>query len=160
MSNPDEMVSVIITRAGLQTRGQIHQVGEVVQIARQYVKDGVANGYWRLGDDGIPANESYLANGFEANRTKSPLLTAAEAAELLNISESTVRQLMAKGLIPVVRIEGSVRVHRADLSRWLDPRKVEQELSEGQHVVSSTYVSYDPPADVAAFRGEVSHDSR
>jgi excisionase family DNA binding protein len=44
-----------------------------------------------------------------------PLHTVAEAAEILNVSEKTVRRLMDDGHLRKIRIGGLVRIDPADL---------------------------------------------
>src|SRR5262245_22001960 len=52
------------------------------------------------------------------------LLTADQAAELLAISPSTLKELTApRGPIPVVRIGRSVRYSRATLAEWISQRE-------------------------------------
>ena len=48
-----------------------------------------------------------------------PLLTAPQVAELLNISPRTVRRLIARGELAVVRIGRSVRIRAAVLERLM-----------------------------------------
>jgi excisionase family DNA binding protein len=50
-----------------------------------------------------------------ARRHVVPLLTAPQVAELLNISPRTVRRLIARGELAVVRIGRSVRIRAAAL---------------------------------------------
>ena len=50
---------------------------------------------------------------------RSPLLTAAEVAALLQVSLRTVRRLIADGSLPVVRIGRSVRVSGEALNAFL-----------------------------------------
>lgn len=63
------------------------------------------------------------------------LVTKAEAAELLGISESVIGKLIARGELPVVRAETRlVRIRVVDLHRWaaehLCCRSDEQNLLE------------------------------
>jgi len=46
------------------------------------------------------------------------LLTAAQVARSLSLSERYVRALMARGDLKVKRIGGAVRVHRDELARF------------------------------------------
>jgi excisionase family DNA binding protein len=48
------------------------------------------------------------------------IITIAEAAQLLGLSESTVYRLARENKIPVVRIGASVRVNRRQLEQWID----------------------------------------
>ena len=52
------------------------------------------------------------------------LLTAAEVAEALALSERSVRSLIAQGALPVVRVGArAVRVHPDDLQRFIQERR-------------------------------------
>jgi excisionase family DNA binding protein len=55
--------------------------------------------------------------------TRLELLTAAEAATMLRIKESTLREHTRRGLIPHLRIGRAVRYDAADLAAWLETRK-------------------------------------
>ena len=46
------------------------------------------------------------------------LLTIPAAAELLSVSTSTVKRLVARGELPSVKIEGARRIHKADLEDY------------------------------------------
>jgi excisionase family DNA binding protein len=48
-------------------------------------------------------------------KTPEPLHTVLEAAEILNVSEKTVRRLIKDGRLREIRIRGSVRIDPADL---------------------------------------------
>jgi excisionase family DNA binding protein len=52
----------------------------------------------------------------------TPLLTVPEAADHLRFSVRTVRQLIADGLLPVVRIGVRVRIRPTDLCRFVEDR--------------------------------------
>jgi excisionase family DNA binding protein len=47
-------------------------------------------------------------------------LRPAEAAELLSISRSKAYELIAAGVLPSVRVGGSVRVPAGQLHAWID----------------------------------------
>ncbi len=47
------------------------------------------------------------------------MLTVSEAAERLNVSERTVRRLIAEGKIRIYRIRRSIRIREADLLDYL-----------------------------------------
>jgi excisionase family DNA binding protein len=51
---------------------------------------------------------------------ESPLLTLAEAAQYLNVSERRVRSLWDKRLIPCVKIGTSLRFRRSALDSFID----------------------------------------
>ncbi|HCJ52620.1 MAG TPA: hypothetical protein DIS62_02480 [Candidatus Kerfeldbacteria bacterium] len=52
------------------------------------------------------------------------LLTIAEVAEALKISESTVRRWQQQRLIPFLKIGGSVRFSKSDLEMYLEEKRV------------------------------------
>lgn len=47
------------------------------------------------------------------------LLTVAETAAKLHVSEKTVRRLIAKGALPALRVGGAVRVDPLELDEFL-----------------------------------------
>ena len=51
-----------------------------------------------------------------------PLLRPAQVAELLGVSRSRVYQLIAAGVIPVVRVGGAIRIPQAAWEEWLRGR--------------------------------------
>ena len=53
------------------------------------------------------------------------LLTIAGVAEFLKISESTVRRLQQRRLIPFFKVGGSVRFAKSDLVSYLEKQRVE-----------------------------------
>jgi excisionase family DNA binding protein len=54
----------------------------------------------------------------------TPLLTTAEAAELLHLSPFTIRQYATNGVLPVVRVNARVlRFARADVAALMAPAK-------------------------------------
>ena len=55
----------------------------------------------------------------EARRGLPALLTCAEVAEQLQLSERHVRRLMAAGALPVHRFGAAVRISRDDLARYI-----------------------------------------
>jgi excisionase family DNA binding protein len=67
---------------------------------------------WTAPRPGLPRE---AAQGMIARRHVVPLLTAPQVAELLNISPRTVRRLIARGELAVVRIGRSVRIRAAAL---------------------------------------------
>ena len=44
-----------------------------------------------------------------------PLYTVAQAADILNVSQKTVRRLIKKGYLPVIRIGGLLRIEPLDI---------------------------------------------
>lgn len=54
----------------------------------------------------------------------TPLLTVAEAAELLRVSKPSVYRAIRNGGLPAVRPAGDVRIRPDDLEAWLETRRV------------------------------------
>jgi excisionase family DNA binding protein len=52
------------------------------------------------------------------------LLSQREAAEILSLSEQTVRRLTREGRLPAVRIGASVRYREADLETFIETHAV------------------------------------
>ena len=56
---------------------------------------------------------------------KIELMTKAEAAEILGVSEMTVERMIRSGQLPAYRIAKAVtRISREDLMEYLDSRKI------------------------------------
>lgn len=55
---------------------------------------------------------------------KSPLLPAAEAAERLGVSASTVRREIADGRLRAIRIRRLVRIHENEIARYIAQQEV------------------------------------
>jgi excisionase family DNA binding protein len=53
------------------------------------------------------------------------LLTIPEVAELLKISVVTVRRIQERRLIPFIKVGGSVRFAKGDITAYLEKRRVE-----------------------------------
>jgi excisionase family DNA binding protein len=74
--------------------------------------------------------------------SEKEILTVVEAAELLGISERTMRRLIAERRVPFARVGGSVRLRRVALMDWLleserpassgDPTSEVREAHSGQ----------------------------
>jgi len=58
-------------------------------------------------------------------REDKRLLKASEVARILNISRSLVYRLIHTGKIPHIRINQAVRVHNADLNRFIEGNRTE-----------------------------------
>jgi excisionase family DNA binding protein len=59
----------------------------------------------------------------------APLLTIRQVAELLRLSESTVRTMVERRIIPVYRVgtgRGSIRISRDDLRVYLENQREER----------------------------------
>lgn len=53
------------------------------------------------------------------------LLTIAEVAKLLRISESGVRRLQQQRIIPFIKVGGSIRFSKRDIASYLERSRVE-----------------------------------
>ena len=51
--------------------------------------------------------------------TISKLLKISEAAEFLNMSESSLQELLAKGEIPFIELNGEVQIREYELWDWM-----------------------------------------
>jgi excisionase family DNA binding protein len=56
----------------------------------------------------------------ESQGSVEPLLTAADVAEILQLSVRTVRRLIAENKLPIVRIGRRVRMRGEDLRSFVD----------------------------------------
>jgi excisionase family DNA binding protein len=54
------------------------------------------------------------------------LLNASEAAALLNVPESWIREQTRRGLVPHVRLGRYVRYRRVAVVEWLEPQELGQ----------------------------------
>jgi excisionase family DNA binding protein len=52
-------------------------------------------------------------------RQRTELLTIAETAELLNVSDDTVRRLIARGSLCAIRVASVIRIDPTQLAVWL-----------------------------------------
>ncbi len=66
------------------------------------------------------ADERSAADSFER------LLTYGEAAEVLGVTDRTVRSLVKTGALPAVRFGGSVRIDPRDLRKFIENAKGER----------------------------------
>jgi excisionase family DNA binding protein len=66
----------------------------------------------------------------KTNTTPSPLISVADAATYLSVSTRTVRRLIERGEIPIVRTGGSVRIARPALHSYV---AMHTELERGTH---------------------------
>lgn len=64
-----------------------------------------------------------LAVERRAASLESPLLRAAEAAELLSVRTSWVYEAVRDGRLPCVRVGRHVRFLRADLEAWVSEQR-------------------------------------
>jgi excisionase family DNA binding protein len=54
----------------------------------------------------------------------SPLLTVAQAADLLAVSRPTIYRLVRSAGLPAVRPSGDLRFREEDIAQWLEDRRV------------------------------------
>ena len=86
----------------------------------------------------------------EADRS---LLTIQQTAETLSISETTVRRLIACGVLPIVRVSaGAIRIERDELADWISERRTSSAVGPGSsadHASSAvgTDSSVDTPGE-------------
>jgi excisionase family DNA binding protein len=60
-----------------------------------------------------------------------PLLTVAETASRLALSEKTVRRFVSAGILPAVRVSaGAIRVEADELHEWIEGRRTSSDVSE------------------------------
>jgi excisionase family DNA binding protein len=52
-----------------------------------------------------------------------PLFTSDEAARLLRVSRASLRRLIGRGEVPVVRVGVAIRLRRADLLAFMTPAR-------------------------------------
>ena len=60
------------------------------------------------------------------------LLRPVEAAAALGISRSKIYELLARRVIPSVRLDGSIRVPAIQLRAWVDAQAREQDEAAGR----------------------------
>jgi excisionase family DNA binding protein len=59
------------------------------------------------------------------------LLRPAEAAEVIGLGRSKMYELLAKGIVPSIKIGKSVRVPVAALRKWVEQQLQEQTQEDG-----------------------------
>lgn len=60
-------------------------------------------------------------------KTEKVLLTVKEAAELLSVTEGTVRDMAARGELPALRVGRLWRFPRVALERWIEEQMIQQD---------------------------------
>lgn len=77
--------------------------------------------WWGLNDDAPEtAKRGKDMQNSSGGTTAPDLLTAKQVAERLQVGRNRVYTMANAGLLPSVRISGTVRFPRAGLERWLD----------------------------------------
>ncbi len=67
----------------------------------------------------------FLDNTSADSGSSTQLLAIADVAKILKISVSGVRRLLAKRQIAFLKVGGSIRIHREDVTAYLARRRVE-----------------------------------
>ena len=76
------------------------------------------------GSHALPTSAERLAPGRDTRNDGPTLLTYDQAADLLNVSTSTLRRITEAGDIPHILIgQRSVRFHRDDVDGYIDQRR-------------------------------------
>ena len=71
----------------------------------------------------------------DAKRNRRFLITASEAAKLLNVSEKTLwNHTSPRGSIPVIRLGRTVRYERQSLQAWIAAQLAQQIPRNGQQL--------------------------
>ena len=69
----------------------------------------------------VSSNATAPVNGCEIGPHVEPLLlTKAQAAEMLNLAESSIEWLLRKGAVPHRKIAGKIRFTRSDLQALIE----------------------------------------
>lgn len=63
---------------------------------------------------------------------EAPLMTVAEVAEVLRVSNMTVYRLIKSGELGAIRVGKNYRIRRADLHTYLETRSVQTDEDSGQ----------------------------
>ena len=67
------------------------------------------------------------------------LLKPAEAAEALGVGRSKMYELLSSGLVPSMKVGGSVRVPAEALRRWVENQAKKQKSVSGEHLSSRLF---------------------
>lgn len=63
---------------------------------------------------------------------EAPLMTVAEVADVLRVSNMTVYRLIKSGDLGAIRVGKNYRIRRADLHSYLETRSVQADEDSGQ----------------------------
>lgn len=66
-----------------------------------------------------------------ADQGREPLLTVAEVADVLRVSNMTVYRLIKSGQLPAIRVGKNYRIRRPDLDDYLDAGSVQADETNG-----------------------------
>jgi nitrogen PTS system EIIA component len=90
-------------------------------------------------------------------------LKIKDVAELLNISETTVRRWLADGKIPAYRLNKQYRFSRAEIEDWLMQQKVDVAFSDRSHEENEEHAKINNlqfSLYRAIYRGEVLEEAK
>ncbi len=79
----------------------------------------MANGTFHRSDEGMPRRRP-----FNADR----LLTVADVAETMRVSNMTVYRLIKNGSLAAIRVGKNYRIRESDVNKYLSDRSVRVEL--------------------------------
>lgn len=68
---------------------------------------------------------SRRSGGWTGRQSGDRLLTVAEVAATMRISNMTVYRLIKSGDLPAIRVGKNYRIRESDMNRYLDDRQVE-----------------------------------
>lgn len=68
---------------------------------------------------------SRRSGGWTGRQSGDRLLTVAEVAATMRISNMTVYRLIKNGDLPAIRVGKNYRIRESDMNRYLDDRQVE-----------------------------------
>ena len=74
----------------------------------------------------------------EVPRPRRLALKVRKAAARIDVGASKMYQLVARGEIPAIRIDGSIRIPLEDLYDWVKERKEREELRPGSEQTKQT----------------------
>ncbi len=61
-----------------------------------------------------------------ALRKRPSLMTVAEVAALMRVSEATVRRYAERGLLPSLRLGHVIRIHPTALAKWIEGQQKQE----------------------------------
>lgn len=73
--------------------------------------------------DGHPRPPVTRSEACRDARLSEPFLTVRDVADLLKVSEKTVRRLQSRGDLPSFRVGTQVRFRRTDIEDWVDQQQ-------------------------------------
>ncbi|HEY8536656.1 MAG TPA: helix-turn-helix domain-containing protein, partial [Vicinamibacterales bacterium] len=83
------------------------------------------------GSAGPPESEKLRVVNMDGNPLDDRLLTVAEAAQFLGYAPGTLRNKIARGEIPHVKLGYTVRIRLSDLRRWIEEQDAAAKAARG-----------------------------